>query len=264
MPWGNYEFIDSNLANGVLTLALNRPEVLNSTNRQMHGELSRVFTQASFDTAVKVIVLTGTGRAFSAGGDIAFLQQCINDYAVFDEVAYEGKQIVYSMLDCEKPIVGRINGHAAGLGATLALMCDITFVADHAKISDPHVKVGLCAGDGGAVIWPQLIGYARAKEYLFTGKAIPAVEAARIGLVNYAVPLDELDARVDAFVQELLNGATAAIRSTKAAINVTLKQLATASMETSTALERLSNRSPEHRLAIDAMLRKEAPDFRKG
>ena len=142
-------------------------------------------------------------------------------------------------------------------------MCDVTFVADHAKISDPHVKVGLCAGDGGAVIWPQLIGYARAKEYLLTGKAIPAVEAARIGLVNYAVPLDELDARVNEFVQELLNGATSAIRSTKAAINVTLKQLATASMETSTALERLSNRSPEHRLAINAMLEKQAPVFRQ-
>lgn len=262
MPWGNYEFIDANLSDGVLTLALNRPEQLNSTNRQMHGELSRVFTQASFDTAVEVIVLTGTGRAFSAGGDLNFLQLCIDNPDVFDEVAYEGKQIVYSMIDCEKPIVGRINGHAAGLGATLALMCDITFVADHAKISDPHVRVGLVAGDGGAVIWPQLIGYARAKEYLLTGKPIGAKDAERIGLINYAVPLEELDARVDAFVQELLNGATAAIRSTKAAINVTLKQLATASMEASTGLERLSNRSPEHRSAIAAMLRKEAPVFR--
>ena len=262
MRWGNYEFLETSLSDGVLTIALNRPDNLNATNREMHGELSRVFTQASFDTAIHVIVLTGSGRAFSAGGDIAFLQQCIEDPAVFDEVAYEGKQIVYSMLDCEKPIVGRINGHAAGLGATLALMCDITFVADHAKISDPHVRVGLVAGDGGAVIWPQLIGYARAKEYLLTGKPITAPEAEKIGLINYAVPLDELDARVNAFVQELLNGATAAIRSTKAAINVTLKQLATASMETSTALERLSNRSPEHRLAIQAMLNKEAPVFR--
>ncbi len=262
MAWGNYEFLKTSLSDGVLTIALNRPDNLNATNREMHGELSRIFTQASFDTAVDVIVLTGSGRAFSAGGDIAFLQQCIEDPAVFDEVAYEGKQIVYSMLDCEKPIVGRINGHAAGLGATLALMCDITFVADHAKISDPHVRVGLVAGDGGAVIWPQLIGYARAKEYLLTGKPILAPEAEKIGLINYAVPLDDLDARVDAFVQELLNGATAAIRSTKAAINVTLKQLATASMETSTALERLSNRSPEHRLAIQAMLNKEAPVFR--
>ena len=263
MAWGNYEFLETKLADGVLTIALNRPEVLNSTNRQMHGELARVFTQASFDTAVEVIVLTGSGRAFSAGGDLAFLQLCIDNPDVFDEVAYEGKQIVYSMLDCEKPIVGRINGHAAGLGATLALMCDITFVADHAKISDPHVRVGLTAGDGGAVIWPQLIGYARAKEYLLTGKPISAPEAERIGLINYAVPLAELDERVDAFVQELLNGATAAIRCTKAAINVTLKQLATASMETSTALERLSNRSPEHRAAISAMLKKEQPVFRQ-
>lgn len=263
MTWGNYEFLQTNLVDGVLTIALNRPEQLNSTNRQMHGELARIFPEAAYDTAVEVIVLTGAGRVFSAGGDLNFLQHCIDNADVFDEVAYEGKQIVYSMIDCEKPIIGRINGHAAGLGATLALMCDITFVADHAKISDPHVRVGLVAGDGGAVIWPQLIGYARAKEYLMTGKAITAPEAERIGLINYAVPLAELDERVNAFVQELLNGATAAIRSTKAAINVTLKQLATASMEVSTGLERLSNRSPEHRDAIAAMLRKETPVFRK-
>ena len=264
MPWGNYEFIDAELDRGLLTLRLNRPEQLNAVNRKLHGELSRVFVQASNDPAVDVIVLTGAGRAFCAGGDLNFLDTCIKDPAEFDAVAYEGKQIVYSMLDCEKPIIGRINGHASGLGATLAVFCDVTFVADHAKISDPHVKVGLVAGDGGAVMWPQLVGYARAKEYLLTGNAITATEAARIGLVNYALPLDELDARVDAFAQQLLNGASAAIRATKMSINVGLKQMAHASMEASTALERLSNRSPEHRLAIEAMLRKEAPVFRKG
>jgi len=263
MRWGSYECIDASLEAGLLTLCLNRPEQLNAVSRQLHGELARVFVEAANDQAIEVIVLTGAGRAFCAGGDLSFLQQCISDPAEFDAVAFEGKQIVYGMLDCEKPIIGRINGHAVGLGATLAVFCDITFVADHAKISDPHVKVGLVAGDGGAVMWPQLVGFARAKEYLLTGKALSAPEAERIGLVNYAVPLDELDARVDEFAQELLNGAASAIRSTKMAINVTLKQLAHASMEASTGLERLSNRSPEHRLAIEAMLRKQAPVFRQ-
>jgi enoyl-CoA hydratase len=264
MRWGSYECIDAELDEGLLTLRLNRPDQLNAVNRQLHGELSRVFIDAAGDPSVEVIVLTGAGRAFCAGGDLNFLQKCIEDPAEFDAVAFEGKQIVYGMLDCEKPVIGRINGHAAGLGATLAVFCDVTFVADHAKISDPHVKVGLVAGDGGAVMWPQLVGFARAKEYLMTGKAISAPEAERIGLINYAVPLDELDARVDEFAQELLGGAASAIRSTKMAINVTLKQLAHASMEASTGLERLSNRSPEHRLAIEAMLRKEAPVFRQG
>ena len=105
-----YEFIETELSEGVLTLKLNRPERLNSTNRKLHNELSRVFTDASLDPACEIIVLTGNGRAFSAGGDLEFLLLCINDSTVFDEVAYEGKKIVYSMLDCEKPIIGKING----------------------------------------------------------------------------------------------------------------------------------------------------------
>lgn len=263
MAWGNYQFIETKLEDRVLTLALNRPEAGNATNKDLHGELSRVFVEASHDMDVDIIVLTANGKLFSGGGDIQYLDFMIEHPDEFDRTIVEGRQIIYSMLDCEKPIIGKIQGHAAGLGATLVVFCDVTFVADHAKISDPHVRVGLVAGDGGAVIWPQLIGYARAKEYLMTGKPILAPDAERIGLINYAVPLDELDGRVDAFVQELLNGATAAIRSTKAAINVTLKQLATASMEVSTGLERLSNRSPEHRAAISAMLKKEQPVFRQ-
>jgi len=262
MRWGKFEHIEADLTDGVLTVTLNRPDRLNAVNRMLHNDLSRVFVDAGADLDVEVVVLTGAGRAFCAGGDLEFLQHCIKNPPAFDEVAYEGKRIVYSMLDCEKPIVGRINGHAVGLGATLALFCDIVFVADHAKISDPHVNVGLVAGDGGAVIWPQLIGYARAKEYLMTGNAIMAKDAERIGLINYAVPLDELDARVNAFVAQLKNGATAAIRATKISVNIGLKQLAHTVLETSTALEQLSNRSPEHRLAVEAMLRKEPPVYR--
>src|SRR5262245_12131885 len=262
MRWGQYTHIDADLTDRVLTLRLNRPEKLNAVNRELHRDISNVFADAAVEPGCEVIVLTGAGRAFSAGGDLEFLDQCIQNPQVFDEVAYEGKKIIYSMLDCEKPIVGKVNGHAAGLGATLALFCDVIFMAEHAKISDPHVRVGLTAGDGGAVIWPQLIGYARAKEYLMTGDAVSAADAARMGLVNHALPAAELDARVNAFVRQLLDGATDAIRATKMSVNVGLKQLAHAVLETSTALERVSNRSREHRVAIDAMRRKETPVFR--
>ena len=259
MSLGPYEFILTELSGGVLTLTLNRPEKLNSVNRRLHNDLSRVFTDASLDPSVELIVLTGAGRCFSAGGDLEFLKLCLDDVRVFDEVAYEGKKIVYSMLDCEKPIIGKINGHAAGLGATLALFCDITFVADNAKISDPHVRVGLAAGDGGAVIWPQLIGYARAKELLMTGDAITAPQAAAMGLINHSLPAAELDAAVQAFVERMQTGNKAAISASKVAVNIGLKQLAHSIMEASTALERLSNRSPEHRAMIEAMLSKQAP-----
>ena len=253
MAWGNYEFIETKLENRVLTLALNRPEAGNATNQGLHTELSRVFIEASHDMDVDIIVLTANGKLFSGGGDIAYLDHMTRDTAEFDRTVAEGRQIVYSMLDCEKPIIGKIQGHAAGLGATLVVFCDITFVADHAKISDPHVKVGLTAG-----------GYARAKEYLMTGKAISAKDAERIGLINHAVPLEELDARVDEFVRELGAGAQMAIRSTKMTINIALKQMAHATMEMGTAMERLTKRSADHRAATAAMLRKEAPVFGKG
>jgi enoyl-CoA hydratase len=262
MRWGKFEHLETDLADGVLTVTLNRPDKLNAVNRMLHNDLSRVFVEAGVDNDVEVVVLTGAGRAFSAGGDLEFLAHCIKHPPSFDEVAYEGKRIVFSMLDCEKPIVGKINGHAVGLGATLALFCDIIFMADHAKLSDPHVNVGLVAGDGGAVIWPQLIGYPRAKEYLMTGGAVPAKDAERLGLINYAVPAEELDGRVAEFVQKLKAGATQAIRGTKISVNVALKQLAHTVLETSTALEQLSNRSPEHRLAVEAMLNKEPPRYR--
>ncbi len=263
MAWGNYQFIETKLEDRVLTLALNRPEAGNATNKDLHGELSRVFIEASHDMDVDIIVLTANGKLFSGGGDIQYLDFMIEHPDEFDRTIVEGRQIVYSMLDCEKPIIGKIQGHAAGLGATLAVMCDVTFVADHARISDPHVKVGLTAGDGGAIMWPMLVGYARAKEYLMTGKPIGAKDAERIGLINHAVPLEELDARVDEFVRELADGAQMAIRTTKMAINVGLKQMAHSTMEFGSAMERLTNRSPDHRSAIDSMLRKEAPVFRK-
>jgi aspartyl-tRNA synthetase len=137
----------------------------------------------------------------------------IDEPASFEKTAREARQIVFALLDCEKPVIAKVNGHATGLGATIALFCDIVFAADHAKIGDPHVSVGLVAGDGGAVIWPQLIGYARAKEYLMTGKPMTALDAASMGLINHAVPLAELDAQVAQFADTLAGGAIKAINA---------------------------------------------------
>lgn len=246
----------------VLTLTLNQPDKLNAVSEQMHTELASVFIDASDDPDSDVIVLTGAGRAFSAGGDIEWMQSAIENPASFDCTVTEAKRIIFSLLDCEKPVIARVNGHATGLGATIALFCDVIFAADTAKIGDPHVSVGLTAGDGGAVIWPQLIGYARAKEFLFTGDLIQAPEAARMGLINRSVPAGELDTHVDAFADRLAAGAQYAIRTTKMSVNIGLKQLAHSILEASLAFETLSNRSDDHREAVAAFREKRKPAFR--
>ena len=199
---------------------------------------------------------------YEKGGDIARMHDIRADPAVFFlEDRPAAKRIVFSLLDVEKPVVARINGHAIGLGATLALFCDVTFIADTAKIGDPHVAMGLVAGDGGAVIWPQLVGFQKAKEYLLTGEPIDGATAAAIGLVNHCVPAGELDARVDAFCDRLAAGASRAIQWTKIAINLELKRIAHAAMDAGMAYESLSTRTADHAEAAAAFLAKRSPRF---
>lgn len=264
MNFSNYQTLLFERRERVLTITLNRPDKLNAVDALMHEELARVFVDAANDEESDIIVITGAGRAFSSGGDIDWMQGMIDRPALFEKTAREGKQIVFSLLDCEKPVIAKLNGHATGLGATIALFCDVTFAAETAKIGDPHVSVGFVAGDGGAVIWPQLIGYARAKEYLMTGDLMSAVEAARIGLINHAVPAGELDRRVDDFADRLARGATKAIRWSKVSANIGLKQLAHSIMDASLAYEALSNISADHQEAVSAFREKRQPVFGRG
>ncbi|MGH8783835.1 MAG: enoyl-CoA hydratase/isomerase family protein [Cupriavidus necator] len=151
------------------------------------------------------------------------MRKALDALGAFQKTVREGKQIISSLLDCEKPVIAKLNGHAMGLGATIALFCDMIYAAENAKIGDPHIRVGLVAGDGGAVIWPQLIGYARAKEFLMTGNVLTATEAARIGLINHAIPAAELDDCVREISDRLAAGPTKAIRWTKVSANIGLK-----------------------------------------
>lgn len=237
----------------LLTIAFNRPEVLNAFNAVMHAEVIDALHFAGTDQGSDVVLLTGAGSAFSAGGDLDHMEECIADPSEFLRDAADAKRIVFTLLDIEKPVIAKVNGHAVGLGATIALLCDVIFAAHSAKIGDPHVKVGLVAGDGGAIIWPQLIGFARAKEYLMTGDLLTAAKAAEIGLINHAVPDAELEERVDAFCDRLLAGSTQAIRWTKATVNLELKRIAHALMDPGIAYESLSMRLEDHRNAVAAM-----------
>lgn len=261
MTYASYRRLAVQVAGRIATVTMNQPEKLNAVDMGMHTELARIFVDLNNDPQVDVAILTGAGRAFSSGGDIDWMQKMIDDPEEFEKTAREAKQIVFSMLDCEKPIIAKVNGHATGLGATLALFCDVIFASDKAKIGDPHVNVGFVAGDGGAVIWPQLIGYARAKEFLMTGDLIPAAEAARIGLINRAVPLEELDATVQAFARRLASGATKAIRWTKMSVNIGLKQLAHSIMDASISYEAQSNRTADHAEAVAAFREGRKPQF---
>lgn len=245
----------------VLHATLNRPEVLNALDMPMHHELLALFEAAASDAETRVLVLTGAGKAFCAGGDASAVQETIDDPALFLEGAENGKKLVHAILDCPKPVIAKVNGAAMGLGATIALFCDIAIAADQARIADPHVRFGLPAGDGGAVIWPALIGFNRAKRYLLTGDALTGSEAAAIGLIDSAVPAAELDAAVDALARRIAAGAPQAVQYTKAAVNIELKAIAERVLDTSFALEALAARSKDHQEAITAFLEKRPPVF---
>ncbi len=257
----DYQHISFTRQARVLILTLNRPDQRNAVNGRLHAELAQVFTDAQRDEGSDVILLTGAGSAFCAGGDIAWMQQGVDDPAGFERTGREGKDILFSQLDLEKPLICALNGHATGLGASLALLCDVVIAAASAKIGDPHVSVGLVAGDGGALIWPQLIGYARAKRYLLTGDLMTATEAERLGLVSEVVADAQVLPVALALAQRLAAGATQAVRWTKITTNLPLKALIHAHFDAGLAYELLSNRTADHAEAVAAFRERRAPVF---
>lgn len=234
---------------------------MNAVDFEMHEELAQVFPELQRDPDSDLIVLTGAGRAFCAGGDMAWFQSMIDDPALFRDIAHDAKRIVNGLLELEKPILCRLNGAAAGLGASIALLCDVIVADEKAKIGDPHVKVGLVAGDGGAVIWPQLIGFARAKEMLLTGDMLEASEAAAMGLINHAVPTEALDAKVEEIAGKILGNPRWAVRWTKTAANLPLRDIANRVMDAAIAYEINSNATKDRQEAVTAFVEKRAPQF---
>lgn len=245
----------------LLAITLNRPDSLNAFDLAMHDELADALAFARDDAGSDLILLTGAGRAFSAGGDLDHIARNAAEPERFDHEVEVARTIVLTLLDIDKPVVCRMNGHAVGLGATIALLCDVIFASDKAKIGDPHVGIGLVAGDGGAIVWAQRIGLTRAKELLLTGELLGAQRAAELGLVNHCLPADELDAAVSAFCDKLLGGAQFAIRRTKALTNLELKRLAELVLDAGLDWERQSVRTADHREAVLALREKRPPRF---
>ena len=252
-----YERIVATRSDRILTLTLTAPNPVNAVDGEMHHELSRIFLDAQDDTTSDLIVLTGAGRAFCAGGDTAWFKTHIENPASFRALGPEAKRIITSLLDLEKPILCRLNGAAAGLGATIALMCDVIIASEKAVVGDPHVKVGLVAGDGGAIIWPQLIGFARAKELLMTGEMLTAERA----LINHVVAHEQLDNKVAEVADRILANPKWAVRWTKTTANIPLRALAAQLLDAAMAYELLSNSLADRREAVAAFVEKRPPNL---
>lgn len=245
----------------VLVVTIDRPgNEMNAVNEQLHEELTRLFRELKRENSARAVLLTGHGKAFSAGGDFSWFPE-LQQPGRMEALRIDAKQLIWDLLDVEIPIVAAVNGHAMGLGASIALLCDVIFVADTATIGDPHVRVGIVAGDGGTTIWPLAVGPALAKQYLLTGDPVTAADAERMGLVNRAVPADELHDTALAFARRLAAGAPLAVRYTKMAVNKLIKDALNVSFDTATALELVTFASEDHREALAAMREKRKPRF---
>ena len=257
----DYKRLSFERAGRVLTASIDSGHPMNPVDSVMHDELATVFTDLQRDAGSDIIILTAKGRAFCAGGDFDWFEEHIADPATFRAIAWDAKRIVTSLLDIEKPIICRLNGAAAGLGATIALLCDIVVADEKAVIGDPHVKAGLVAGDGGALIWPQLIGFARAKELLMTGEMLTARKAQELGLVNHVASSEALDDRVAEIVRKLQANPKWAVRWTKSVANIPLRALAAQLMDAAVGWETVSNSLKDRKEAIAAMREKRSPNL---
>jgi enoyl-CoA hydratase len=251
---------------GILRVAFNRPDRLNALNARMHEELRDLFSRIEADRAVDVVLLTGNGKAFCVGADFDQMEENLARGGYPDGhpgLLGDAAAMARNILAVRQPMIAAVNGDAIGLGATLALFCDITYMVDTARIGDPHVRAGIVAGDGGPVLWPMLVGMNRAKEYLLTGDLLTAAEADRIGLVNHVVPAADLDDAVMKTARKLANGPQIAIRFNKRLVNKELEDKVSRIYDLSLALEAITFETADHHEAVRAFLEKRKPVFGK-
>jgi enoyl-CoA hydratase len=237
----------------VRIVTLNRPAELNAVNAGLHWALANVWRQLAADPEAAVVVLTGAGRAFSAGGDLDWITSFLDDPTGRDESLREGAQIINELLRFPLPVIAAVNGPAVGLGCSVAVLSDILLISDRAFLMDPHVSVGLVAGDGGAAFWPLLTPVLRSREYLYTGDRIPAALAVELGLASRVVPAAALSAEALTLAARLAQQPAQALRGTKRVAGLYLAQALTGAVQAGFAAERETMLTDEHRQRVRAL-----------
>jgi enoyl-CoA hydratase/carnithine racemase len=240
----------------VRIVRLSRPEQLNAINEELHLALTRLFPQLSADADARVAVITGEGRAFSAGGDFDLLDRMTKDRALRGSVIGEGRELVLNMIRCRVPVVAAVNGPAVGLGCSVIALSDVVYMAESAYLSDPHVTVGLVAADGGPLTWPLHTSLLLAKEYAFTGDRITATRAAEIGLANHVCPDDEVLAAAVAAAHKIAKLPRQAVEATKRVLNMHLERAVLATIDFAMASETASFDTPDLRANVDRFLKR--------
>jgi len=246
--------------NGVVLITINRPEVMNATNARLHWELTQVWLTIDADPATRVALVTGAGRAFSAGGDISLVEEMTTNREAVARTLREAADLVYNMINLDKPVISAINGVAVGAGLVVALLADVSIISETARFTDGHTRLGVAAGDHAAIIWPLLCGMAKAKYYLLTSDFIDGREAERIGLVSRCVPADKVMETALGVAEALAGGSQHAIRFTKRALNNWLRQ-AGPIFDQSLALEMLCFGFEDVKEGARAIREKRAPSF---
>lgn len=244
----------------VLRITMNRPERLNAADARMHRELGTIWPVVDADRSVNAVILTGAGKAFSAGGDFDMIEEIMDDNEARLRNWKEARDIVYNVINCSKPIVSAIRGPAVGAGLVVGMLADISIASRDARIIDGHTRLGVAAGDHAAIVWPLLCGMAKAKYYLLLCDPVSGEEAERIGLVSLAVDDAELDAKAVEIASRLAEGAPSAIRFTKYALNNWFR-MAGPTFDTSLALEFIGFTGPEPREGLASHKEKRRPRF---
>ncbi|MGC2655455.1 MAG: enoyl-CoA hydratase/isomerase family protein [Mycobacterium sp.] len=240
--------IDVRAEGALRIITLNRPDSLNSVNDDLHNGLARLWQRLSDDRQARAAVITGAGRAFSAGGDFAYLAELAGDADLRAKTISDGREIVLGMARCRIPVIAAVNGPAVGLGCSLVALSDIVYIADDAYLADPHVQVGLVAADGGPLTWPLHISLLLAKEYALTGTRIPAARAVELGLANH-VAADPL-AEAIGCANKILRLPQQAVESTKRVLNVHLERAVLATLDFALTAENQSMQTEDFRTIV--------------
>lgn len=265
MDYSRYQHLLVDIDDGLAKVTINRPEVYNAVNHKLHQELGDIWRDLDRDPAVRCIVVTGAGeKAFSAGGDLAMLEHrmALPAEERFEDITNnDARDLVYNMVNCDKVIIAAINGVAVGAGLAVAMMSDISIMAEDAKIGDGHMKLGVVAGDHATMIWPLLIGMAKTKYYLLTAEMIDGKEAERMGMVSKVLPRAEVLPAAMKLGRQLADGPQWALSLTKRSLNQWLRLGGITAFDYSMAVEKMAFFSADTQAGVKAVRERKPADF---